>query len=291
RVPGTNDEFSSDDPTLRPGHSVVVEAEGGSDVAVVLSTKSADSHLARRVLRRLGEADWDAREKLENREAEALAYARSRVDALGLEMKIVSSQLTLAGTRLTLFFTGEERVDFRALVRDLAARFHTRIELRQIGVRDAARHTGGTGVCGRELCCSTFLPSFEPISIRMAKDQNLALQHEKLAGYCGRLRCCLQYEHGIYRDARKALPKLGKRVKTPNGDGRLKDVDVLKGRVRVQLDGGGFGEFDSGELGIPEEILQQQQRQREAEQERAESGGESKSAKRRRRRKKKKEDG
>lgn len=291
RVPGTNATFTSEDPSLRVGDAVVVEAEGGADVGVILRLAPVDELSPRRVLRRLTEVDGETRTKLARRETEALHYCRARVDERGLPMKVVGSELTLAGTRLTLFFTSEDRVDFRELVRDLAARFHTRIELRQIGVRDAARHTGGTGICGRELCCSTFLPKFEPVSIRMAKDQNLPLQHEKLAGYCGRLRCCLQYEHELYREGRKQLPKLGKRVLTSEGEGRVKDVNVLRGLVRVQLGRGTFVEVSADALEVPTDVLDQQKRQREAEERRDEGAGESKSAKRRRRRKRKKDEG
>ncbi len=288
RVPGTAACFTSDDPSLRVGDEVVVEAEGGADVGVILRFDPAEDMSPRRVLRRLGEADRENRKRLVQREKEALQYCRTKVKERDLPMKMVGSEITLAGTRLTLYFTSEDRVNFRELVRDLAARFHTRIELRQIGVRDAARHTGGTGICGRELCCSTFLPKFEPISIRMAKDQNLALQHEKLAGYCGRLRCCLQYEHELYREGRKNLPKLGKRVMTAEGEGRVKDVNVLKGIVRVQLGRGRFVEVTADSLELPADVVEQQKRQRDAEQRRQDGGGESKSAKRRRRRKKKK---
>jgi cell fate regulator YaaT (PSP1 superfamily) len=126
-------------------------------------------------------------------------------------------------------------VDFRELVRDLATRLRARIELRQVGVRDEAKLVGGIGSCGRELCCTTFLPRFEPISIRMAKHQNLALNPAKVSGQCGRLKCCLIYEDAQYVEAAKSLPKLGKQVETPEGIGRVQDLDILRGRVRVHF--------------------------------------------------------
>ncbi|MEM6531646.1 MAG: regulatory iron-sulfur-containing complex subunit RicT [Myxococcota bacterium] len=285
-VPGSFELFESAI-ELRAGDEVVAESERGLDVGTVLRCTALTDEIGRRILRRINPED--ERQRIENRarEHEAFAFCQERIRAHKLPMRLVGSELTLSGTRLTLYFTCDDRVDFRVLVRDLAGRFHTRIELRQIGIRDAARHTGGIGVCGRTLCCSTFLPSFAPISIRMAKDQNLALQHEQLAGYCGRLRCCLQYEHALYKERRAGLPKLGKRVLTPDGEGRVRDVDVLRGRVRVQLNAGGFVEVGADALTVPDDVRAQQDRQRGAEAERQGGAGESKSAKRRRRRKKK----
>lgn len=285
-VPGTVEVFEAAFEVVA-GEEVVAESERGLDVGVVLRSRPLDAEIGRRVLRRLTDEDRGQREENRTREAEAFAFCKDRIREHGLPMKLVGSELTLSGTRLTLYFTSDDRVDFRTLVRDLAARFHTRIELRQVGPRDAARHTGGVGICGRSLCCSTFLPAFGAISIRMAKDQNLSLQHEQLAGYCGRLRCCLQYEHALYKERRAGLPKLGKRVQTDRGEGRVRDIDVLRGRVRVQLQSGEFIELGAEGLTVPDDVRAQQARQQEAEAERAAGGGESKSAKRRRRRKKK----
>jgi cell fate regulator YaaT (PSP1 superfamily) len=179
--------------------------------------------------------------------------------ALALPMKLVSVELAHSGSTAVFNFTSADRVDFRALVKDLARRFHTRIEMRQIGVRDAARHTGGTGVCGRELCCATWLPEFKPISVRMAKDQNLSLNHDKLSGLCGRLKCCLQYEQSTYEEGRRGLPKIGKRVITPRGEARVKDVNVLKQRVRVQFADGAYEDLAADQVTRPPEAQREAQ--------------------------------
>jgi cell fate regulator YaaT (PSP1 superfamily) len=144
------------------------------------------------------------------------------------------------------YFASEERIDFRDLVKDLAQRLHTRIEMRQIGARDEAKAVGGIGSCGRELCCSTWLPAFVPISIKMAKDQGLVLNPSKLAGQCGRLKCCLVYEHDLYKEMSKTLPKVGKRVSTPAGEGKVVELDVLGQKVRVWFDEGGSQSFPAG---------------------------------------------
>ncbi len=166
---------------------------------------------------------------------------------------------------------------FRGLVKDLARRFQTRIEMRQIGVRDATRHTGGIGSCGRELCCSTWLPEFQPITIRMAKDQNLSVSQDKLSGLCGRLRCCPAVRAERLRAAkRRELPKVGKRVVTPQGEGRVKDVNVLTKVIRVQLEAGGYVEVAASETSRPADVTEQIARSQEANAERAaiiEAGG------------------
>ena len=166
---------------------------------------------------------------------EALAFARERARARQLGIKFFRVEFSPGNDKTTFYFSSEQRVDFRDLVRDLAARFHNRIELRQVGVRDEAKMVGGIGSCGQELCCSTFLPSFAPITIRMAKNQNLALNPARVSGQCGRLKCCLVYEEAQYVEAGKLLPKLGKRVDTPDGPGRVDDLDVLRGRIRVSF--------------------------------------------------------
>jgi len=137
-----------------------------------------------------------------------------------------------------VYFVSEERVDFRDLVKELSTQLGARVELRQVGARDEAKMVGGIGSCGRELCCSTFLPSFAPVSIKMAKDQNLVLNPTKVAGQCGRLKCCLVFENDQYVELRKGLPKVGKRVRTPGGDGRVVELDVLRQRVRIQFEDG-----------------------------------------------------
>jgi cell fate regulator YaaT (PSP1 superfamily) len=148
-------------------------------------------------------------------------------------MKIFRVEWTATNEKALFYFSSEQRIDFRELVRDLGAHLRTRVELRQVGVRDEAKVVGGIGSCGRELCCTTFLPQFAPVSIKMAKNQNLALNPSRVSGQCGRLKCCLVYEEAQYVEAGKKLPRIGKRVETPDGPGRVDDLDVLAGRVRV----------------------------------------------------------
>jgi cell fate regulator YaaT (PSP1 superfamily) len=154
---------------------------------------------------------------------------------MGLPIKLFRVDVGLGGDRATFFFSCEQRVDFRALVHELSAHLHARIEMRQVGVRDESKLTGGIGSCGRELCCATYLSRFAPVSIKMAKHQRLVLNPTKIAGQCSRLKCCLVYEDDLYVELSKNLPKPGKRVETPEGVGRVDDLDVLGGRVRVSF--------------------------------------------------------
>src|SRR5262249_55111666 len=151
------------------------------------------------------------------------------------------------GHKLIFYFTSDNRIDFRDLLKDLSVQLYARIEMRQVGVRDEAKMVGGIGDCGRELCCSTFLPQFAPVSIRMAKDQGIVLNPARVSGQCGRLKCCLVYEEAQYRTLRKLLPKLGKRVTTEDGEGRVSELDVLRGRVRVSYPDGGSKTYAAAE--------------------------------------------
>jgi cell fate regulator YaaT (PSP1 superfamily) len=184
-----------------PGTSVVVRGDGGSAVATVVGTvqalaerRGAAGEAAPRVVRLATREDITARLKQQRREQEAARVAMLKIRERGLPMKLSRVEQQFDGSRMTFYFTAETRVDFRELVRDLAAEFHVRIEMRQIGVRDEAKVLGGYGTCGRPLCCTTFLTSFEPVSIKMAKQQDLSLNPSKLSGLCGRLKCCLRYE-------------------------------------------------------------------------------------------------
>lgn len=188
-----------------------------------------------RVIRKADAEDLARRDANEKRAAEALAFARERARARGLAIKMFRVDFAPRGERVFFTFASEQRVDFRELVKDLAARYHTRIELRQVGVREEAKLVGGIGSCGRELCCTTFLPRFAPVSIRMAKNQNIALNPAKVSGQCGRLKCCLVYEDATYVELARGLPKVGKQVETPEGLGRVQDLDILRGLVRVHF--------------------------------------------------------
>lgn len=292
RVPGQGEHFATRQLVVTRDVRVIVDTDYGLRMGTVVSVEPNDPRAAElRPLLRVATAD-DERIAAQQtvREREAFDYCEQCIGAHQLPMKLVSVELAHSGTRAVFNFASEERVDFRALVKDLARRFHTRIEMRQIGVRDAARHLGGLGMCGRELCCSAWLPEFQPISIRMAKDQNLSLNHDKLSGLCGRLRCCLQYEEETYHAERKSLPKIGKRVATPLGEGRVKDVNVLERRVRVQLMDGSYAEFAGDEVTRPADVVEQQDHQRAVEEQRAQAAatGEPMPKKKRRRRRKKK---
>ncbi|HEY0715712.1 MAG TPA: regulatory iron-sulfur-containing complex subunit RicT [Polyangia bacterium] len=229
-------EMDAGDLRLDVGDRVVIDdRRGGTPVAtvVVASSRRNPRGAVGRVLRRAEARDLERLANEEARTRDALTFARERARARQLGIKFF--RVDLGVDKTTFMFSSEQRVDFRELVRDFAARFHNRIELRQVGVRDEAKIVGGIGSCGQELCCSTFLPSFAPVTIRMAKNQNLALNPARVSGQCGRLKCCLVYEEAQYIEAGKLLPKLGKRVETPDGIGRVDDLDVLGGRVRVSF--------------------------------------------------------
>jgi cell fate regulator YaaT (PSP1 superfamily) len=173
----------------------------------------------------------------ENQTAAEEAYhvCQKKVSEHGLDMKLVDVEYTFDRNKVIFYFTADGRVDFRELVKDLAAIFKTRIELRQIGVRDEAKMLGGIGPCGRMLCCSTFLGDFEPVSIKMAKDQNLSLNPTKISGLCGRLMCCLKYENDEYESAKELLPDLGEMIGTPNGLGKVVGLNILEQIIQVNL--------------------------------------------------------
>jgi len=173
----------------------------------------------------------------ENKAAAKEAYdiCCQKVEEHKLDMKLVDVEYTFDRNKVVFFFTADGRVDFRDLVKDLAAIFRTRIELRQIGVRDEAKMLGGIGPCGRMLCCSTFLGDFEPVSIKMAKDQNLSLNPTKISGLCGRLMCCLKYENDEYESAKELLPDLGEIIKTPNGKGKVVGLNILERVLQIEL--------------------------------------------------------
>jgi len=173
----------------------------------------------------------------ENKQAAQEAYevCNDKVNEHQLDMKLVDVEYTFDRNKVIFYFTADGRVDFRELVKDLAAIFRTRIELRQIGVRDEAKMLGGIGPCGRMLCCSTFLGDFDPVSIKMAKDQNLSLNPTKISGLCGRLMCCLKYENDEYESAKEALPDLGEIIETPQGKGKVVGLNILERVLQIEL--------------------------------------------------------
>lgn len=223
------------------GEYVIVETAQGMELGVA----SSDPHEVlmstlnsplKEVLRIATNDDLCHFDENKIREKEAADIARGRIAHYGLEMSLVDVEYRFDNKKITFYFTADGRIDFRELVRDLASIFRTRIELRQIGVRDEASMVGGLAVCGRELCCSTFLKEFKPVSIRLAKDQNLSMNPAKISGICGRLLCCLNYEHEAYVDAKRRLPKKNTRVMTPEGSGVVESVNLLKEEVSVRLD-------------------------------------------------------
>ncbi len=234
------------------GEHVIVETGRGlaqGEVVVATQRRQVDSNSLPRIVRKA--TAGDVRQRARNRDREDAAYrlCKDRIEKFGLPMKLIAVNYLHAGNKAVFYFSAEGRIDFRELVRDLSKRLHTRIEMRQIGVRDSTRMLGGIGICGCRLCCSRFIREFSPVSIRMAKDQNLVLNPQKVSGICGRLLCCLTYEDEVYRSAAKTLPRVGRKVSTPDGPGRVKDRDVLKGLVRVLLaDDGGLKEYDVGEI-------------------------------------------
>ena len=190
----------------------------------------------KRVVRIATDADHKTLARNRKRADEAYGICKRKIEERGLEMNLVTVECTFDMNKMLFYFTADGRVDFRELVKDLAGVFRTRIELRQIGVRDEAKMIGGLGACGRELCCSSYLEDFHPVSINMAKDQNLSLNPAKISGTCGRLMCCLKYEHEAYAELQKVTPRQGSVVDTPDGRGKVISTQMLRGTCKVQLD-------------------------------------------------------
>ena len=224
----------------RPGDSVVVETTRGVEFGEVVTgaREVADEQIVaplKKVVRIATEEDVRRAEYNEKREEEAFRVCQEKVAKHKLEMKLVSVEYTFDNSKIIFYFTANGRVDFRELVKDLAGVFKMRIELRQIGVRDEAKMLGGLGSCGRPICCGTFLGDFQPVSIKMAKEQNLSLNPTKISGLCGRLMCCLKYEQDYYSQTLKKLPKVGKDIVTPDGVGVLAEINAIRERVKVRI--------------------------------------------------------
>ena len=226
---------------VTPGQGVIIETARGVEYGECVqgNTMVPDESVVpplRPMLRLATREDEKIVERNREKEARAFRICQEKIADHGLEMKLVEVEYNFEGNKILFFFTAEGRVDFRALVKDLAGVFHTRIELRQIGVRDEAKMLGGLGICGRPFCCSGFLDEFQPVSIKMAKTQNLSLNPTKISGTCGRLMCCLKYEQEAYEDAVKRMPKQESFVETPDGVGTVCQVNLLKEQVKVRLD-------------------------------------------------------
>lgn len=233
-------DFNAGSLELAQGDHVVVETERGVGVGQIVKPpveKEDGTTASLAFVKRKATADDMATvERISQKEQEAYRFCVNRIIERNMPMKLVKVEYQFDSSKAVFFFTADGRVDFRDLVKDLAHSFHTRIEMRQIGVRDEAKMTGGIGICGRELCCSSFLREFQPVSVKMAKEQNLALNPNKISGQCGRLLCCLDYEYETYCCLRKNFPKSGKRVRTVNAVGVVDKVNILTGNITLKLD-------------------------------------------------------
>lgn len=233
--------FDPDNFDFSQGDRVIVETSRGVECGTVaLANKEVEDdkivHPLKKVLRQATKKDLAHLEENKAREKEAMKICEEKIHKHKLEMKLVDVEYTFDNSKILFYFTAEGRVDFRTLVKDLATVFRTRIELRQIGVRDEAKMLGGLGMCGRPFCCNGFLGEFQPVSIKMAKEQGLSLSPVKISGTCGRLMCCLKYEQEAYSDLIKHTPKVGTNVRTPEGKGTVVETALLTGKVKVKLD-------------------------------------------------------
>ena len=226
---------------LSPGDDVIIDTARGAEFGTCtagphkIPMKDVVSPL-RKVLRKATAQDQKVIRDNRAKEQHAYQVCQQKIAAHGLDMQLVGAECTFDGSKLLFYFTADERVDFRELVKDLASVFHIRIELRQIGVRDKAKMVGGLGICGRPFCCASFLDDFQPVSIKMAKTQNLSLNPTKISGTCGRLMCCLKYEQDAYEDLIRTSPKAESFVDTPEGRGTIVEIDLLRQRVKVRME-------------------------------------------------------
>jgi len=258
--------FDSDEFSVKPGEYVIVDTARGIDIGeVTTGPRDLDEESWRGPLKKMLRiaTEQDIQHGVENRqkEKEAFSICQKKILEHKLEMKLVSVEYAFDNSKILFFFTANGRVDFRSLVKDLASIFKMRIELRQIGVRDEAKMLGGLGPCGRPICCGSFLDQFQPVSIKMAKEQNLSLNPTKISGVCGRLMCCLKYEQEHYEITRKKMPKIGREVITPDGNGPVTDLNIVKETVFVRLTNGDTSEIKEYPLELiirqPEQQLRQ----------------------------------
>jgi cell fate regulator YaaT (PSP1 superfamily) len=224
---------------------VVVQAENGEVLGSVflkdarLIELKRPSHVTREIIRKATEEDLDQEDHNRAHEGEAFEYCRERIGARALKMELAEAEVAFTGHRITFYFSADQRVDFRELVKDLASKFRTRIELRQIGARDEAKRLDGIGRCGRQLCIASWLPEGRPVSLSLAKDQGLSLNPTQISGPCGRLLCCLHYEHDFYVQQRKRFPKEGKLLRAPDGSlERVQAIDIFRERVTLRAEDG-----------------------------------------------------
>lgn len=233
--------FDPDGLDYKQGQKVIVETARGIEYGeVITANKEVENKKVvqplKKVMRLVTKEDEETERSNKEKEAEAFRVCKEKIIKHNLEMKLVDVEYTFDNNKVLFYFTSDDRVDFRELVKDLASIFRTRIELRQIGVRDETKMCGGIGICGRELCCNKFLSDFQPVSIKMAKEQNLSLNPIKISGICGRLMCCLKYEEESYQEIKGRLPEVGDYVMTAEGPGQIITVQLLREQLRVAIE-------------------------------------------------------
>ena len=252
---------------------VIVETAMGQEIGeVIINNKNLANNKIKTSLKPIVRVATgkDLKHLQENKEKEKEAFkiCEEKIKSHNLNMSLVDVAYTFDNAKLLFYFTADSRIDFRELVKDLASIFKTRIELRQIGVRDQVRRIGGNGVCGRELCCCTFLSDFEAVSIKMAKEQNISLTPSKISGNCGRLMCCLKYEDNVYTEKLSRLPHVGAIVKTQDGEGEVDNIEILKERVRVKIkDGDGilYKKYDAKDIKVIKDAVAEKMNEEEVE--------------------------
>ncbi len=253
---------------------VVVQVERGRDMGKTIQSGPDIEKIThvrpvtQEILRKATDDDMTAFEENKRKEKEARRVCEEKIAARSLKMKLVDVEYLLDGSKITFYFTADERVDFRELVKDLAAIYKTRIELRQIGVRDEAKRLGGIGSCGRKYCCTTFLQEFEPVTLKMARDQSLSVSPTKISGACGRLMCCLAYERDYYMQVVKRLPKVGTRVETSYGEATVTGLDIFAQAINVKDDEGNEMRLTLDQIkkpGLAKRLMKRQKRDSQKE--------------------------
>ena len=252
---------------VKKGDKVIVETTQGEELAEVLIPNRyvEDEKIIaplKKVVRIANNRDIKRYDECRKIEKEAFDICKQKIKEHKLNMTLTEVECKFDNSKVIFYFTADGRIDFRDLVKDLAAIYRTRIEMRQIGVRDEVRRIGGNGVCGRELCCCTFLSDFEAVSIKMAKEQNISLNPSKISGNCGRLMCCLKYENEVYEDKLKILPNVGAIVKTEDGEGEVDGVETLKERVKVKFktedgDGYTYKRYDAKDIKVIKDVAKE----------------------------------
>ncbi len=258
---------------VEKGDKVIVETAQGEEYGEVLipNRKIEDEKILeplKKVIRLANNKDNKHYEQCKKTEKEAFKVCQEKIKKHKLDMNLIDVECKFDGSKILFYFTAEGRIDFRELVKDLASIYKTRIELRQIGVRDQVKRIGGNGVCGRELCCCTFLRDFEAVSIKMAKEQNISLNPSKISGNCGRLMCCLKYEDNVYAEKLSRLPHVGAIVKTEDGEGEVDSIETLKERVKVKFqneEGYSYKRYDAKDIKVIKDVIQEQVNEEEIE--------------------------